>query len=54
MLRGNIEAATGPRDEGLREAAEYALAFLADPEGLAHKRDEWREKLRAALAKESE
>lgn len=36
----------------LREALQYALAFMADPDGLAHKRDEWRVMVRAALAEE--
>lgn len=33
----------------LIEAAEHALAFMADPEGLASVRDAWRLELRAAL-----
>ena len=48
-----VEAAAltgGVTTEGLREAAEYALGFMNDPEGLAHKRKEWCDKLRAALS----
>ena len=42
-------AAEPPAVDRLREAAEYALAFLNDPEGLASAREEWRLKLRDAL-----
>jgi len=43
-------AAPVPVPDGLREALEYAAGFMADPEGLAHRREEWLAKVNAALA----
>lgn len=37
----------------LREALEYAAGFMADPEGLAHRREEWLAKVNAALESET-
>jgi len=39
-----------PLDVDLREAAEWALAFIADPEGLAAEKTRVQARLRAALA----
>jgi hypothetical protein len=44
--------AAAPSDVGLREALEYAAGFMADPEGLAHRRVEWLAKVNAALARQ--
>ena len=35
--------------ERLDEAIQFAIAFMNDPEGLADKREEWRDDLRGAL-----
>jgi hypothetical protein len=47
---GNLIPSPDAPGTGLREAAAWALGYIADPEGLAHERENVSARLRAALA----